>query len=206
MALPQISGEFGLTRAPELKFTPQGAAVMKLSLAADDSKYDRQTQQRTEATKKIFAETTIWRDDAEAVAEMNLQPGAKVMVGGPCQIRQFQKQDGTMGQVFEIEPYQFGVRGSTIAKALGLGGGNQQGGNAPQGNDPWSTPPGQQQPQQAQQAQQYQQPAQNQQYQQQPMQGQPQQGQPQQYQQPQQGQPMQNNGFAPQPGNNQPPF
>lgn len=200
MPLPQISGEFGLTRAPELKFTPQGVAVMKLSLASDDSKYDRQTQQRSEATKKIYAETTLWRDDAEALAEMNLQPGAKVMVGGPCHIRKFQKQDGTEGQVFEIEPYQFGVRPAAVAKALGLGGGNQQGGGAPQGNDPWGTPPGQQQ--QTVQNQQMQQQQMHPLYQQQPMQGQPMQGQ----QYPQQGQPMQNNGFAPQPGNDQPPF
>lgn len=185
MPLPNLSGEYGLTKTPELRFTPSGSAVMNLSLAADDSKYDRETQQRSKADHNIFTETTIWRADAEAVAEMNLQPGAKVTVIGPSHMEEYQTQQGETRKKIVIEAYGFGVRPSSIPafKAPQQGG---QGGqaNPQQSNNPWVPPQNNQQQPQQQQPQ----PQQNGGY---PPQGYPQQNQG----YPQQNQPQQNGGY-----------
>lgn len=193
MALPTTSGEFGVVAVRDLEFRPNGDAVLNMRLGADDSKYDRQTQKRTEPTKRIFVDVTLWRGDAEAVAEMSLQPGQKVTVSGPMYIREYRKQDGTPGQSATLDAYAFGIRPRPVSQA-----GNQQGGQqnqqAPQQANPWNNQP----PQQNQQA-----PQQGGGYQQAPAQGYPQQNQQNQQMPPQQNQ---QGGGWPQGGSDQPPF
>lgn len=196
MALPTLSGEFGVVKVQQLRFQPNGDAVLSMRLAADNSKYDRQTQSRTEGDKKAFVDISLWRQDAEAVAELNLQPGQKITISGPMYVREYDNTDGTKGKAVTVDAYAFGIKPKSVAQ-----GGNQQNRQQqpqqnqnqqnqqnPMGNNPW---PNQQNPQQNQNQQNQQQPQQNQQYQNQ--------NQPQQNQQNQQG------GW-PQPGNDEPPF
>lgn len=190
MALPNLSGEFGITKEPELRFQPDGTAILGLRLAADDSKYDRQTQQRTQANKRVFVDVTLWRGDAEAVAEMGLKPGQKITINGPVYMREYDKNDGTKGQALTVDAYAFGIRPRPVSQ-----GGNQQGGQqAPQQANPWNNQP----PQQNQQA-----PQQGGGYQQAPAQGYPQQNQQNQQMPPQQNQ---QGGGWPQGGSDTPPF
>ena len=68
-----------LTRAPELRFTPSGAAVANFGLAVNRRWRNQQTNEWEEQTS--FFDVVCWRDLAENVAE-SLDRGTRVMVVG----------------------------------------------------------------------------------------------------------------------------
>ena len=69
-----------LTAAPELNFTPSGAAVANFTVASTPRTYNRDTNQWDDG-EALFMRCAVWRDTAENVAE-SLDKGTRVIVSG----------------------------------------------------------------------------------------------------------------------------
>jgi single-strand DNA-binding protein len=78
-----------VTRDPELRFTPSGAAVATFGLAWNQ----RSQNARGETEEKVsFFDVTCWRQLAENVAE-SLSKGARVVVYGRLEQRSWETND-----------------------------------------------------------------------------------------------------------------
>jgi single-strand DNA-binding protein len=88
-----------LTRDPELRYTPNGAAVAAFGVAVNRRWQNRDSQQWEEATS--FFNVTCWRDLAQNVSE-SLEKGSRVMVSGRLEQRSWETQDGEKRSVVEI--------------------------------------------------------------------------------------------------------
>ena len=83
---------------PELKYTPNGAAVANLSLATIDTWKDNDgnKQERTEWHRVI-----VWKKLAEITAEY-LKKGSKVYFEGRLQTRSWEDKDGVKRYTTEV--------------------------------------------------------------------------------------------------------
>ena len=83
---------------PELKYTPNGAAVANLSLATIDTwkNNDGNKQERTEWHRVI-----VWKKLAEITAEY-LKKGSKVYFEGRLQTRSWEDKDGVKRYTTEV--------------------------------------------------------------------------------------------------------
>ncbi len=83
-----------LTRDPELRFTPSGAAVTTFGVAWNQRSGDGEE-------KTSFFDVTCWRQLAENAAE-SLTKGMRVMVYGRLDQRSWETQDGEKRSKVEI--------------------------------------------------------------------------------------------------------
>lgn len=88
-----------LTRDPELRFTPNGAAVANFGLAVNRRWRNQQSNEWEEQTS--FFDIVCWRDLAENVAE-SLDRGARVMVVGRLEQRSWETQEGEKRSKVEV--------------------------------------------------------------------------------------------------------
>ena len=140
-----------LTADPELRFTPNGAAVVNFTVASTPRTFDRQTNEWRDGDS-MFINCSVWRQYAENVAE-SLSKGTRVIVSGRLKARSYETREGEKRTVFEVDVDEVGpaLRYATakVTRTTGGGGGggnwqgNQGGGGqqAPQssGGDPWSS-------------------------------------------------------------------
>ncbi len=143
-----------LTDDPELRFLPNGTAMVKFTVASTPRVFDRDKNEYRDGDP-LFLVCTGWRDMAEHIAE-SLTKGTRVIVSG--RLRQFDwKTDaGENRSMLAIEVDEIGpsLRFATakVTKAQrgegggGFGGGGGGGGFGGFGggggsSDPWSTPP-----------------------------------------------------------------
>ncbi len=87
-----------LTRDPELRYTPSGAAVANLAIAVSRKWKDR-SDEWTEETS--FFEVTTWNTLAENVAE-SLTKGARVIVTGRIEQQSWETPDGEKRSAVKI--------------------------------------------------------------------------------------------------------
>ncbi len=88
-----------ITRDPELRFTPSGAANATFGLAVNRRWQNRQTNEWEEATS--FFDVICWRELADNVSE-SLQKGARVIVTGRLEQRSWETQEGDKRSKVEI--------------------------------------------------------------------------------------------------------
>jgi len=86
-----------LTRDPELRFTPNGAAVCTFGLATNRT-YVSEGEKREEVD---FHRLVAWNKLAELCNQL-LKKGTKVFISGRLQTRSWEGQDGTQRQTTEI--------------------------------------------------------------------------------------------------------
>ena len=72
-----------LTRDPQVRYTPSGAAVAEIGLALNRYWTDKQTNSRREET--TFVDVTLWSRDAEVAGEY-LAKGRSVLIEGRLQL------------------------------------------------------------------------------------------------------------------------
>jgi single-strand DNA-binding protein len=140
------------TRDPELRFTPSGVAVAKFTVASTPRTYDKQTQAWTDG-ETLFLPVSVWRQQAEYVAESVVQ-GARVIVQGRLTQRSYEDKQGVKRTVYELEAEEVAVslRNATakVTKASGGSGSGkqdarqaaQQGASSPPAEDPWASSAG----------------------------------------------------------------
>lgn len=93
-----------LTRDPELRYTPSGAAVAKFGLAVNRF-YTNRSGERVESTD--FFNVNVWRQLAENVSE-SLKTGTRVVVTGRIQSRSWETEEGQKRTAIEIEADEVG--------------------------------------------------------------------------------------------------
>ncbi|QNE90285.1 single-stranded DNA-binding protein [Corynebacterium incognita] len=101
MAIEIITITGGLTRDPELRFTPQGAGVAEFSIAQSDNRYNEQTKQ-WEKTRALYLDVTIWNETSDrkqnptpwAELSAELQQGDQVAVTGKLFTHSWDTRDG----------------------------------------------------------------------------------------------------------------
>jgi single-strand DNA-binding protein len=102
-----------LTRDPELRYTPTGQAVVKFGIAVNRF-YTNRNGERVEQTD--FFNVNAWRSVAVNVAE-SLTTGARVLVTGRLQARNWETEDGQKRSAVEIEAEEVAasLRFATVA-------------------------------------------------------------------------------------------
>ncbi|MFZ4432804.1 MAG: single-stranded DNA-binding protein [Microthrixaceae bacterium] len=88
-----------LTRDPELRFIPSGAAVANFGLAVNRRWRNAQTNEWDEEVS--FFDVVCWRDLAENVTE-SLTKGNRIMVSGRLQVRSWETDNGEKRSKVEI--------------------------------------------------------------------------------------------------------
>lgn len=134
-----------LTADPELRFTPNGAAVANFTVASTPRTFDRASGEFKDG-ETLFLRCSVWREFAENVAG-SLSRGTRVVVQGRLKSRTFDTKEGDRRTVFELDVDEMGpsLRYATASvsrneRSGGYGGGNQggsgggQGGQGGQGN------------------------------------------------------------------------
>ncbi|WP_077952683.1 single-stranded DNA-binding protein, partial [Listeria monocytogenes] len=104
-----------LTKDPDLRYTPAGAAVATFTLAVNRTFTNQQGEREAD-----FINCVVWRKPAENVANF-LKKGSMAGVDGRVQTRNYEGNDGKRVYVTEIvaesvqflEPKQNAVEGST---------------------------------------------------------------------------------------------
>ncbi|HOX53909.1 MAG TPA: single-stranded DNA-binding protein, partial [Candidatus Omnitrophota bacterium] len=79
-----------LTRDPELRYTPNGTAVVNLRLAVNRRYKDKMGEAKEET---CFITVTVWNKQAE-VCNQYLQKGRPVFIEGRLQSRSWEGSDG----------------------------------------------------------------------------------------------------------------
>lgn len=144
-----------LTRDPELRFTPSGAAVANFTVASTPRTFDRASGEWKDG-EAMFLDCSIWRQAAENVAE-SLSKGMRVIVTGRLRQRNYEDRNGNRRSVLEVEVDEVGpslryATAQVTRSSSGSSGGWQRGGSeggwssqgsAPQANrgpqnDPWA--------------------------------------------------------------------
>jgi single-strand DNA-binding protein len=87
-----------LTRDPELRYTPQGIAVVNLRLAVNRRFRTRSGEEKTET---CFVTVTVWDKQAESCNQY-LRKGRTVFVEGRLQSRNFEDNSGQKRSVIEV--------------------------------------------------------------------------------------------------------
>jgi len=125
-----------LTDDPELKYTPNGAAVANFSVAVSRRVRNEATGQWEDADTS-FLRVNVWRSLAENAAE-SLTRGTRVIVTGRIRQRSWETPEGERRSVVEIEADEIGpsLKWATakMERRSDFGGGSG-GGNAPRSGD-----------------------------------------------------------------------
>lgn len=95
-----------VTRDPELRFTPSGAAVATFGVAVNSRRRNPQTQEWEDAEPSFF-DVVCWRDLADNVSE-SLQKGTRVIVSGRLQQRSWEDGDGNKRSKVEVVAEEVG--------------------------------------------------------------------------------------------------
>ena len=131
-----------LTADPELRYTPNGAAVANFTVASTPRQFDRQSNEWKDG-ETLFMRCSIWREAAENVSE-SLQRGPRVVVTGRLKSRSYETKEGEKRTTTELEVDEIGpslryatAKVNKTQRSGGPGGGfggGQGGGNVSQGN------------------------------------------------------------------------
>jgi single-strand DNA-binding protein len=93
-----------LVEDPELRFTPSGVAMAKLRVAVNRRWRDNAGEWQEDTS---FFTGTVWRDQAETVAE-SLQKGTRVIVTGRLEQRSWETDAGDKRSVVEVQIDEIG--------------------------------------------------------------------------------------------------
>lgn len=127
-----------LTADPELRFTPNGAAVANFTVASTPRTFDRQSNEWKDG-ETLFLRCSIWREAAENVAE-SLTKGMRVVAQGRLKSRSYQDREGNNRTSWEMDVDEVGpslkyatakvTRSQRGGGGGGFGGGQQSGGGS----------------------------------------------------------------------------
>lgn len=128
-----------LTADPELRFTPNGAAVANFTVASTPRTFDKNRNEWVDGDA-LFMRCAIWKEAAENVAE-SLTKGMRVIVQGRLVQRSYETREGEKRTVVELQVDEIGpslrYASAKVTRA-------QRGGSRPapaQQADPWAAQP-----------------------------------------------------------------
>lgn len=101
MTLPRVQVDGRLTADPELRFTPSGFAVANFTVAGNDRVKKKDGSDEWEDGPTTFLRCSVWREQAENVAE-SLRKGDGVLVTGKLTQREYE-HEGQKRTAFEVQ-------------------------------------------------------------------------------------------------------
>ncbi|MEQ1646396.1 MAG: single-stranded DNA-binding protein [Pyrinomonadaceae bacterium] len=116
-----------LGRDPELRYTPQGAAVCSFSMATNEKRRDKSGEFQNIAT---WFRVTLWGNQAETAAKY-LTKGKQVYIEGRLRMDEYTDREGAIQKTLEVN----GTDMQFIGSREDGGGGNYGGG----GHDDFET-------------------------------------------------------------------
>jgi len=120
-----------LVEDPELRFTPSGVPMARLRFAVNRRWRDQSGEWQEETS---FFGGTVWREQAEAIAE-SLEKGTRVIVVGSLEQRSWETPEGEKRSVVEVRIDEVGpsLRWATasVTKTTRGGGDFQRSSNTP---------------------------------------------------------------------------
>jgi single-strand DNA-binding protein len=108
-----------LGRDPELRYTPQGAAVCSFSMATNEKRRDKSGELQDITT---WFKVTLWRNQAENAAKY-LTKGSPVYIEGRLRIEEWTDRDNNKRYTLDVQATDMQFIGSR-----GEGGGEYTGG------------------------------------------------------------------------------
>jgi single-strand DNA-binding protein len=101
----QVTLAGNLTDDPELRFTPNGAAVANFRLAVDQRVWDADGWKDGEPS---YFRVNVWRDQAEHVSR-SLHKGARCVVVGRLKSRSWETPEGQRRSAVEVDADEVGM-------------------------------------------------------------------------------------------------
>ena len=98
-----------LTRDPELRYTPNGNAVISFSIATNRQWFNKETQEKQEFVD--YHDIVFWAKAAEIISQF-VSKGSKILVQGRLQTRSWEGKDGVKRYKTEIIGNDFVLFGS----------------------------------------------------------------------------------------------
>lgn len=115
-----IVGNLG--RDPELRYTPQGAAVCSFTMATNEKRRDKSGELQDVTT---WFKITLWRQQAENAAKY-LTKGSPVYIEGRLKIEEWTDRDNNKRYTLDVQATDMQFIGS---RGEGGGGGEYSGGH-----------------------------------------------------------------------------
>ena len=103
---PIITVVGNMVADPELRWTPNGAAVASFTVASTPRTFDRQANQWVDG-EALFLRCSVWKEAAENVAE-SLTKGMRVIVQGRLKARSYDDKDGNRRTSWELDVDEVG--------------------------------------------------------------------------------------------------
>ena len=122
-----IVGNLG--RDPELRYTPQGAAVCSFSMATNEKRRDKSGEMQDTTT---WFKVTLWRERAETAAKY-LTKGSPVYIEGRLRIEEWTDRDNNNRYTLDVQATDMQFIGS---RADGSSGGGDYSGGAHHEDEP----------------------------------------------------------------------
>jgi single-strand DNA-binding protein len=95
-----------LTGDPELRFTPQGVALVKFTVASTPRVLDKASGQWRDGDP-LFLTCTAWREMAENIAE-SLSKGTRVVVQGRLKLSRWENSEGEKRSAYGLDVDEVG--------------------------------------------------------------------------------------------------
>jgi single-strand DNA-binding protein len=95
-----------LTADPELRFTPQGVAMVKFTIASTPRTFDKGSGEYRDG-EALFLNCTAWRDLAEHIAE-SLSRGSRVIASGRLRLSRWDTPEGEKRSAYGLEIDEIG--------------------------------------------------------------------------------------------------
>ncbi|MBA3552813.1 MAG: single-stranded DNA-binding protein [Actinobacteria bacterium] len=102
----QVTIVGNVTRDPELRYTPNGAALVKFGVAVNRRFKDEVSGQWKDGETSFF-DVTAWRSLAENIAE-SITQGTRVVIVGRLRTNSWETQEGEKRSKVEIEAEEIG--------------------------------------------------------------------------------------------------
>jgi single-strand DNA-binding protein len=126
-----------LTADVELRFTPNGVAVANFTVATNDRRFDKTSNEWVDGSA-TFLRCTLWRQAAENATE-SLSKGTRVLLTGALRQREWQTDDGQKRYAFEVDVTEIGP--SLKWATAKVNKATRTAGNGAAGRDPWVDAP-----------------------------------------------------------------
>ncbi|WP_297572257.1 single-stranded DNA-binding protein [uncultured Actinomyces sp.] len=100
-----LTGNLG--QDPQMRYTDSGKALLQLSIAATPRGKRPNSDQWEDVGAPVWLGVTFWEQDAERVANLQLQKGDQVAVSGTLKIREYTRRDGQTAYSLELHRPRF---------------------------------------------------------------------------------------------------
>jgi single-strand DNA-binding protein len=90
-----------------LRFTPSGQAVASFRIATNPRYFDKSTNEWKDGDA-LFLTCSVWRRQAENMAESGLAKGDRVIVYGVLKQRSYETKEGEKRTVYEVDVHEVG--------------------------------------------------------------------------------------------------